>query len=87
MPSSKRQISDTKPHLQRVDDNAFHLHVFRGARSKSNSAVTKRKQASIWRRAIASLLLTNLICYPEILRSHGKSAKKIKKLAILAFIW
>ena len=25
------------------DDNAFHLHVFRGARSKSNSAVTKKK--------------------------------------------
>jgi len=23
--------------------NAFHLHVFRGARSKSNSAVTKKK--------------------------------------------
>ena len=43
MPSSKRQISDAKPHLQRIDDNAFHLHVFRGARSKSNSAVNKKK--------------------------------------------
>jgi hypothetical protein len=43
MPSSQRQISDAKPHLQRVDDNAFHLHVLREARSKSNSAVTKKK--------------------------------------------
>jgi hypothetical protein len=25
------------------DDNAFHLHVLREARSKSNSAVTKKK--------------------------------------------
>ena len=43
MPSPKRQISDAKPHPQRVDDNAFHLHVLRGVRSKSNSAVTKKK--------------------------------------------
>ena len=40
MPSSKRQISDAKPHLQRVDDNAFHLNVLRGVRSNSNSVVT-----------------------------------------------
>jgi len=53
---------------------------------KVTALLTKRKQASSWRRAIASLLLTNLVCYPEISRSHGKSAKKIKKLAILAFI-
>jgi len=46
---------------------------------KVTALLLKRKQASSWRRAIASLLLTNLICYPEISRSHGKSAKKIKK--------
>ncbi len=53
---------------------------------KVTALLTKRKQASSWRRAIASLLVTNLICYREISRSEGKSAKKIKKLAILAFI-
>ena len=40
---TQERVSDAKLHLQRVDDNAFHLHVFRGARSKSNSAVTKKK--------------------------------------------
>jgi hypothetical protein len=46
---------------------------------KVTALLTKRKQASSWRRAIASLLVTNLICYREISRSQGNSAKKIKK--------
>ena len=46
---------------------------------KVTALLPKRKQASSWRRAIASLLVTNLICYREISRSQGNSAKKIKK--------
>jgi len=46
---------------------------------KVTALLPKRKQASSWRRAIASLLVTNLICYREIPRSQGNSAKKIKK--------
>src|SRR6478672_803626 len=75
-------LAVTPPNL-RIEHN---LGVALGLGDRYDSLLPKRKQASIWRQAIASLLLTNLICYPEISRSRGKSAKKIKKLAILAFI-
>jgi len=75
-------LAATPPNL-RIEHN---LGVALGLGDRYDSLLPKRKQASIWRQAIASLLLTNLICYPEISRSRGKSAKKIKKLAILAFI-